>query len=176
MSSHNSIQQLAELLQNHAKPVIRPQRLALSPIYDLDYRMAVIALAFAIHSTKTSEGEHRIDTSRLKLLQFVAQRPSLLPAMNQWASSKKTSTLLRGSSQRLRRGYMGDSTYDQVVEYMIACGILRPEGQYLALGRNGSYVDSIRLASEKESMFTQERFTLAELLRMRVTVAMLEGR
>ena len=44
---------------------------------------------------------------------------------------------------------MGDSTYDQVVEYMIACGILRPEGQYLALGRNGSYVDSIRLASEK---------------------------
>jgi len=175
MSSPTSIQQLAALLQDYAKPVIRPQRLALSPIYDLDYRMAVAALAFAIHSTKTTDGERRIDTSRLKLLQFVAQRPALLPAMGQWATSKKTSPLLRGSSQRLRRGYMGDSTYDQVIEYMVACGIVRRESQYLALDRNGSYIDSINVASGKEGMFVQERFVLEELLRVRVTVAMLEG-
>lgn len=176
MPSPTSIQQLADLLQDHAKPVIRPQRLAPSPIYDLDYRMAVIALSFATHSTKTTDAQSRIDAARLKLLQFVAQRPALLPAMKQWAASKKEPSLLLGSSQRLRRGYMGDSTYDQVVEYMIACGVFRSDGQFLVLDRNGSYVDFITGAADKEGMFVQERFVLGELLTMRVTVAMLEGR
>ena len=82
-----------------------PSGLAPSPIYDLDYRMAVLALAIRIHGTPTADASLRIDSARLKLLQFVAQRPGLMPVVTRWATKGASKDSLLGSSQRLRRGY-----------------------------------------------------------------------
>jgi hypothetical protein len=175
MAEQSSVSQLVELLGGHAKPIIRPQRLAPATIYDIDYRMAVVALTIQKHGTKTDDGELRIDAARLKLFQFIAQRPNMLPAMRDWAKSKHVSGLLRDSSQRLRRGYLGDSTHDQVVEYMVACKILRIEGRNFISDKSSQYIAAIVSVSESENMFATERSALQELAGFRVTNAMLEG-
>ena len=167
--------QLAELLGGHARPVIRPQRLAPATIYDLDYRMAVIALTIWKLGTETDEGDLKIDSARLKLFQFVAQRPTMLPAMGEWAKSKHASGLLRDSSQRLRRGYLGDSTHDQVIEYMIACKSLRAEGRNFIAKKSDKYIGGIVAEAESQEMFVTERLALQELGALRVTNTMMEG-
>lgn len=175
MAQVSKLAQLADLLAGHAKPVIRPQRLAPATIYDIDYRMAVVALTIRRHGTKTTEGTTRIDVARLKLLQFIAQRPNMVPAMREWAVSKNASGLLRDSPQRLRRGYIGDSTHDQAVEYMIACRILRPDGRYLVEEKNSTYIGEVHNVAIKNNMFESERMVLEELSQIRITNAMLEG-
>jgi hypothetical protein len=175
VAERSPVSQLAELLGGHAKPVIRPQRLAPATTYDIDYRMAVIALTIQKHGAETDEGELRIDSARLKLFQFVAQRPNMLPAMREWARSKHASGLLRDSSQRLRRGYLCDSTHDQVVEFMMACKILRADGRNYITEKSSQYIATIAIASETENMFATERAALQELADFRVTNAMLEG-
>ena len=137
--------------------------------------MAVVALTMHRHGTKTTEGALRIDVTRLKLLQFIAQRPNMVAAMREWARSKHPSGLLRDSPQRLRRGYIGDSTHDQVVEYMIACGILRAEGRYLLSRKDSTYIDEVYRAAVNDTMFESERTVLEELSHLRFTNAMLEG-
>jgi len=175
VAEHSSISQLAELLGGHARPVIRPQRLTPATIYDIDYRMAVVALTIHVHGVKTEEGELRIDSARLKLFQFIAQRPNMLHTMKNWVRSKHSSGLLSDSSQRLRRGYLGDSTYDQVVEYMIACKILRADGRNFISERASRYISEVTVVAEEQGMFISERAALQELTRLRVTIAMLEG-
>jgi hypothetical protein len=175
MPALTSVQQLAELLTDYARPVIRPQRLSPSPIYDLDYRMAVLALVIRIHATSAGDGLQRIDSARLKLLQFVAQRPVLMPEVARWASKGASKDSLLGSSQRLRRGYMGDSTYDHVVDFMTAYGIVRWDGKYLTSASSNSYISSVFEASENSGMFASERAVLLELKGLRITNAMLEG-
>ena len=175
MAEPSAVSQLAALLGGHAKPVIRPQRLAPATIYDIDYRMAVVALTIHAHGAKTDDGELRIDSARLKLFQFIAQRPNMIPAMNEWARSKHASGLLRDSSQRLRRGYLGDGTYDQVVEYMMACKIIRVEGRSFISEKPSQYISEIAAATEAQDMFVSERTVLQELAKLRVTNAMLEG-
>ena len=175
MPEPSSISQLAELLGGHAKPVIRPQRLAPATIYDIDYRMAVNALTIKRHGIPTDEGDLRIDSARLKLFQFVAQRPNMLPAMRMWAKDKQVSGLLRDSSQRLRRGYLGDSTHDQVTEFMIACRVLRAEGRHFVTEKTSQYIANIVSTAEAQNLFFSERSALEELAKLRVTNAMLEG-
>lgn len=175
MPTSSSVQQLAELLTNHARPVIRPQRLAPSPIYDLDYRMAVLALVLRIHGAVAEDGSQRIDSARLKLLQFVALHPGLVPVLVSWARKGASRESLLGASQRLRRGYMSDGTYDHVVDFMTANGILRWDGKYMTSSPSNPYISSVFAASEENGMFASERATLLELRSLRITNAMLEG-
>lgn len=175
MVDSSSISQLAELLGGHAKPVIRSHRLAPATTYDIDYRMVIVALTFHAHGTKTTDNVLRIDSARMKLLQFVAQRPNMIRAMREWSQSGHASGLLRDSPQRLRRGYLGDSTHDQVVEYMAACKIIRPNGRYLTEEKTSSYIFDVNSAAIAQDMFASERAVLRELLAIRVTNAMLKG-
>jgi hypothetical protein len=137
--------------------------------------MAVLALAIRIHGTAAADGSLRIDSARLKLLQFVAQRPVLMPVVTRWATKGASKESLLGSSQRLRRGYMGDGTFDHVVDFMIANGIVRWDGKYLAASSSNSYISSVLKASEETGMFASERAMLLELKSLRITNAMLEG-
>jgi hypothetical protein len=175
MENLTAIDKLADLLHDHAKPVVRPQRLAPSPIYDLDYRMTIIALAISIHGKTEADGSLRIESARLKLVQFVAQRPILVRALQRWARSSNGSDFLPGSSERLRRGYTGDSTYDQVVQFMVANGILRWDRKYLITIPGNLFLAHLLESSEREGMFTPERAVLQELKSIRITVSMLEG-
>jgi hypothetical protein len=52
---------IAELLRSgSAQPLIYPERVAPSAVYDLNYRISVIALGFDFHAKSESSGNRRI--------------------------------------------------------------------------------------------------------------------
>lgn len=87
MREPSAIETLSALLQSsHAQPRVRPERLVPSAIYDLDCRVFVIAAAFELHAKGELLTGRRIHATKLKLLQFVAIRPRLLPVIRSWSA------------------------------------------------------------------------------------------
>jgi hypothetical protein len=174
----NPLQLLAELLQSgRANPAISLKRLASSSFYDLQYRMFVIAATFEIHSKQFGLQQRRIGAARLKLLQFVACRPWLMPIVRNWSEAEHDPQTLLHSSQRLRRGFIADSMHDDVVDLLVARNILvrLGTGTHLASGANVDLLAKLHLAGVEQELFSAERRILQELLDVRVTSNMLEG-
>jgi hypothetical protein len=95
MSSRPALKTLSELLQSgHATPSVRTERLVPSAIYDLQYRMFVVAAAFVMHAKGVDPFGSRIQAARLRLLQFVAIRPWLLPVIESWSAARKNEVLV----------------------------------------------------------------------------------
>src|SRR6202049_295348 len=115
----NPLQAIGELLAGHAQPVVAPERLAPSAIYDLQYRMAVTASTFEMHSKPHGMNQRRIHAARLKLLQFVASRPRLLAVLRNWSKAQHDAQLSISTSQRLRRGFLGDQMHEDVVTFLV---------------------------------------------------------
>src|ERR1700723_105642 len=97
---------LANLLNGYAKPIIDLERLAPASTYDVDYRTALIVLTFEMHAKPPAAGERRMRTAELKLMQFIAQRPWLLPNIRQWSQSTRSHQGSLLVPQHLRRGYL----------------------------------------------------------------------
>jgi hypothetical protein len=172
-ASQNPLRLLAELLSGRAKPVINPERFAPSATYDLAYRMAITSLTFRIHAKANGENSTRIAADRLKLYQFLAQRPWLVPTIKSWAESRKDAQLSMLSSDRLRRGYLGDVNHDNVVSYMIARGILKWNGNFLEEGNNSQYIEIIYSEAIERKLFASELAALDSLRSIRITNEML---
>ena len=80
--------QLGDLLAAaNARLSIAPKVPTRSTIYDLDYRVSIIACAMQALSTKGDSGSRQVIANWLKLAQFTAMRPALF---------------VRGLSQALR--------------------------------------------------------------------------
>ena len=91
MANQAPLQTLADLLRgSSAKLLIEPSRFAPSTVYDLEYRLVVVACAFDLHSKAALVKIRRIQAVRLKLMQFVAVRPWLFPVVQDWAASQKS--------------------------------------------------------------------------------------
>jgi hypothetical protein len=172
-TSQNPLRLLAELLSGRAKPVITPERLAASATYDLAYRMAVTSLTFRIHAKAEADAPVRIAADRLKLFQFIAQRPWLVVTIRSWAESRKDAQLSMLSSDRLRRGYLGDVVHDRVVSFMVARGILAWNGKYLVAGSKGVFIEAIYSEATQNQLFTSELRALDSLRSIRITNEML---
>jgi len=70
--------QLGDLLAAaNARLSIAPKVPTRSTIYDLDYRISIIACAMQALSTKGDAGSRQVSASWLKLAQFTAMRPGL---------------------------------------------------------------------------------------------------
>jgi hypothetical protein len=146
--SHSAIVTLSALLEeSHAKPKMRIERLALSGIYDLDYRVFVVAAAFERHAKHAPPIGRRIHATKLKLLQFIAIRPRLLPIIKEWSAAKREEEL-SFTTQDLRRGFLGDQMFDSVVAFLVAI---------------------------ETGLFELERQTIETLSDIKITVRMLEG-
>jgi len=80
MGKNNPLLRLAAMLEaSGARPEVTPERLAPSTVYDLEYRVRIIAMAFQIHAAPDKYSTMpRVQGRRLKLLQFVAIRPWLV--------------------------------------------------------------------------------------------------
>jgi hypothetical protein len=171
----NPIHALANLLSGRAQPIVVPERLAPSAIYDLEYRMSVIAAAFEIHAKPYGvAGQRRVAAVRLKLLQFVACRPWLTAMMREWSGAQHDAQLAMASSQRLRRGFLGDQMHEDVMEFLVARGVFVRIGSHIVSG-NMSFLTDLYSASVERGLFPAERRVLHELLDVQITNAMLEG-
>jgi hypothetical protein len=171
------IQDLVALLQNSAaKPVIVPSRLAPSAIYDVEYRTAVIALVFEKFAKPFGPAGHRrVSSARLKLLQFITLRPWLLSAIQLWSKGVEQEALAFAHSIRIRRGFLSDTAHDDVINYLVACGIFFWQESHLVNGQNGKALHEITDSIEKQDLFASERKVIAELVDVKITNAMLEG-
>ena len=171
----NPLQAIGELLAGRAQPVIAPERLAPSAIYDLQYRMAVIASAFEIHAKPYAFSQRRIHAARLKLLQFIACRPWLLGMLRRWGEAQHDAQLSMATSQRLRRGFLGDQMHEDVVAFLLARGMLIWSGSHIAAGPGADWLRQLHSANIEHGLFSVERDALEKMLNIRITNAMLEG-
>jgi hypothetical protein len=170
----NPLETLRELLTGHAKPVINADRLAPSATYDLDYRLAVIALAFEQFAKPVALGRRRIATARLKLFQFIAQRPWLLPVIKQWGDAQQDAKQSLLAPQRLRRGYVDDRMFNDMIDFLVARGsLVRSESHLTETGTQFSR--EVNTRAHNEGLFQSERATLEALKFVTLTKAMLEG-
>ena len=167
---------LAALLRGRgAQPVFSAVRLAPSAVYDLHYRLVVVACAYEIHAKKDVTGARRIKPAKLKLLQFVAIRPWLLPVVREWSdgpSETQTSLLV---SHGLRRGFLGDTVHEAIIEFSVACGMLVRVGSHLVPGARVGYLIALSVAANREGWFETERQVLDEIKAISITNNMLEG-
>ena len=178
MTNHTTLEALAKLLgEVDAIPVIRPTRFAPSTLYDIDYRLAVVACAFDVHSESNPRGKgRRIRTAALKLLQFVAARPWLLPAVQEWVAVYKDSQRKLLAPHSLRRGFVGDQTHDRIILYLTAQDAFRRDKGFLVESARSAVLLDLVVAIKEANLFEEERRVLGELSGTRLTVKMLEGR
>jgi hypothetical protein len=82
------VRELTELLREvGASPRVRPERIARSTLYDLDYHVALVACVIFITAGDSAATPHRVVAQWMKILQFIAVRPSLLKNFQIWAGT-----------------------------------------------------------------------------------------
>src|SRR6202521_3111514 len=111
MSTNSPLERLAALLATSgAQPDITAERLAPSTVYDLEYRVLIVAMAFQIHAASDKYSSRpRIQSRRLKLLQFIAMRPWLVSVIREWSVSRNNAQRSLDSEEGLRRGFISDT-------------------------------------------------------------------
>ena len=176
MTDQTTVQVLAELLAGvHATPVIQSRRLAPSTFYDVDYRLAIVACAFDMHSKEWCGKARRISAARLRLLQFIATRPRLLPVIQEWSAAGRESQRHLLAPHSLRRGFLGDRTHDKVVSYLTAHNAIGREKGYLVESARTSVLSDLAAGIKTADLFKEERRVLDELSSTTLTLKMLEG-
>jgi hypothetical protein len=163
------------LLAGHATPVVAIERLAPSSYYDLQYRTAIIASAIRCHAKPYAVNSVRIQTARLKLLQFIACRSWLIPMVQRWSDAQHDAQLALLASQRLRRGFLGDSMHDDVTGYLVAMGALTQSGSHVICPAENGLLADLYNAIVEADLFVTERDALDELGHIKITNPMLEG-
>lgn len=165
--------QLGDLLAAaNAQLSIAPKVPTRSTIYDLDYRVSIIACAMQALSTKGDSGSRQVIANWLKLAQFTAMRPALLSHFLEWLDERKQSTL---ASQRWRRGFVGDRTHDSVIDFPCAEGAVRRADDMLISGPRYSMLSDIDEMVRGRDVFRDERFVLEKFAGLRPIKAMLSG-
>jgi hypothetical protein len=168
------VRELAAVLREAgASARVRPERIARSTLYDLDYHVALIASVFFIAARDEAANAYRLVAHWLKILQFIAVRPSLLPDFQIWAGTRRHQNL--DTWQRMPRGYLGDSTHDRTVEMLVAAGMLAREGDALVAGSRFADLKRIYDDLVGRDLLRSERAALVELARARVNKTLLKG-
>jgi hypothetical protein len=168
-SAVDELNELSELLlaaQAHTK--ITRARVSRSTLYDPRYHTAVIACAMRLHGDGAAQ---RILTPWLKLLQFVAARPTLVAPFFEYAKSRRNGDLQSWS--RMPRGYLGDETHDDVVDFLVASGVLRKAGDWIETSTRYELLVQLAERIEADGLFAGERRILERLREVRVTKALL---
>lgn len=173
-SDSDPVLELAVVLQEAgASPRVRLERIARSTLYDLDYHIALIACVFFVTVGDESIRPHRLVAHWLKILQFIAVRPSLLSDFQIWAGTRRRQEL--DTWQKMPRGYLGDTTHDRTVELLVAGGVLAREGDELIPGNRFADLRIIYNDLAGNDLLKSERATLRELTHAQVNKTLLRG-
>jgi hypothetical protein len=177
MPTYSPLERLAALLAaSGAQPDITPERLAPSTVYDLEYRVHIVAMAFQIHASSDKYSSRpRIQNRRLKLLQFIAMRPWLVSVIREWSLSRHNRQRSLDSEEGLRRGFISDTMHDGVLDFLVAAGALRREELFVVPGTNSSVILDLYSEALERSLFRAELNALHQLKAIVVTTEMLEG-
>jgi hypothetical protein len=176
-SNKGPLERLAGLLASSgAEPYINPERSVPSTIYDLEYRVLIVAMAFQTHAaTDQYSNRPRIQGRRLKLVQFIAMRPWLVPVIREWSLSRHDAQRSLDSEESLRHGFISDTMHDQVMDFLIAAGALRREDLFVVPGTKASIMFDLCSEARAADLFRGELSALHELKDIRITNDMLEG-
>ena len=173
-SESDPVKELAELLREvGASARVRPERIARSTLYDLDYHVALIACVFFITAGDELARPHSVVAHWLKILQFITVRPSLLPDFQMWAGTRRQQNL--DTWQMMPRGYLGDKTHDRTVELLVAGGVLARDGDKLVASSRIADLRRIYDDIVGRNLLCSERSTLLELSHNRVNKTLLKG-
>lgn len=174
LSETDPVRELAlELKEAGASARVRVDRIARSTLYDMDYHIALIACVFfSAHETGTTSS-HCVVAQWMKVLQFIAVRPSLLPDFKIWATSRRHQDL--EAWQKMPRGYLGDSTHDRTVELLVAGGVLARQHDALVAGSRFADLRQLYNSLVSRDLLQSERATLLELSHIRVNKTLLKG-
>lgn len=168
------VRELGALLARvDARPVLVKERIAASTLYDSDYHMVVVACAFTMHAKPDASGRNQMLTSWLKLLQFVAVRPRLLPDLRLWAETRRNADL--ETWRKMPRGYVGDRIHDSVIEFLVAGDVLERDNDRLISGPRADMLEQLYKRTTAADLFPTERQVLASLLAVRPNRTMLGG-
>ena len=173
-SESDPVRELAAVLREaRASARVRPERIVRSTLYDLDYHVALIACVFFITAGDEAASSHRVVAHWLKILQFVAVRPSMLLDFQIWAHTRRNQDL--DTWQKMPRGYLGDSTHDRTVQLLIAGGVLVREGDELVGGSRFAELKRVYENLVNRNLLRSERATLAALAHAAVNKTLLKG-
>jgi len=177
METTSPIARLAALLATSAaEPVITAERQSPSTLYDLDYRVMIVAVAFQMHAAIDRFSPlRRIQNRRLKLFQFVAMRPWLIPIIQNWSANRGESLRLIDGEEGLRKGFITDTMHDKVMEFMAASGALRREEAYVVPGVKPAVLQELQSFAQSNALFETEVAALKDLGSITITNDMLEG-
>jgi hypothetical protein len=177
MANDRPLERLAVLLAaSGAEPDIHPDRLAPSTIYDLEYRVLVVAMSFQMHAGSDRFSAHpRIQGRRLKLLQFIAMRPWLVPVIRGWSESRRDAQRALDYEEGLRRGFISDTMHESVMEFLVASAALRREDVYVVAGARSSVMFDLYSEAQRRALFRSEVDALNQLKAIKITNEMLEG-
>lgn len=177
MANDRPLEKLASLLAaSGAEPELRSGRLAPSTIYDLEYRVLVVAMAFQLHAASDRySARPRIQGRRLKLLQFIAIRPWLVPMVREWSSTRRAAQRAIEFEESLRHGFISDTTFESVMEFLIAASALRREDLFVIPATNSKIIFDLVSEARNLSLFESEFSTLVDLKKIVITNEMLEG-
>lgn len=176
MPVESGISVLSSLLSaSTASPYARPERVAPSTFYDLDYRVCIVACCFEVHAKQDETLYKRLHSAKLKLLQFIAIRSWLLPVVKEWSKSRNDPQRSVWSSQSLRRGFLGDAMHDEVIDYLVAAGLMAKAQNYLTTSHADLRLNTLYAEILSSQLFVVERNTIGELSNLTITNAMLEG-
>ena len=168
------VQELAELLrESGAKPRVSPDRVVRSTLYDLDYHIALIACVVFIASDRRTDGTRRVVAHWLKILQFIAVRPSLLPDFLRWARARRRPDL--DTWQKMPRGYLGDRTHDRTVELLVATKVLHRTADALVGGDNFVRLEALYRDIVARNLLISERDALQTMSTIPVNRTLLSG-
>ena len=177
MLNDRPLERLASLLAaSGAEPDLNPGRLAPSTIYDLEYRVLVVAMAFQMHAaTDRFSSRPRIQGRRLKLLQFIAMRPWLVPVIREWSASRRDAQRSLDSEEGLRRGFISDTMHESVMDFLVAAGALRRDDLFVVPGTRSSVIFDLYSEALNRTLFDSEVAALDQLKTIVITNEMLEG-
>lgn len=165
----DAVDELTQLLvAAQARTRLNRGRLTRSTLYDTRYHTAIIACALDARGEGPS---HRLLTPWLKLLQFLAARPTLVDRFFDYVRDRRENSF--ASWAQMPRGYLGDQTHDGVVDLLVAGSILRKSGDYVEASTRYSVLEELARRIEKDDLFIGERAIIARLGEVKVTKALL---
>lgn len=171
----NPLESLADLLTKAGlAPVVAKDGIVPSTVYDLQYRIAIIACAFMIseHSLGPSR---RLRAGELKLVQFVAVRPWLIEVLRSWSGAQKKTQQELFPVERLRRGFLSDTMHDDTMQMLVALRVIRRVDNHVLRGERFDFMQNIYQRVSDDGLFRRERETLQMLSDISITERMLEG-
>jgi hypothetical protein len=171
----NRAQVLATLLQEAgARPRVSPERVVRSTLYDLDYHIAIVACVFFTNAEQRTDNTRSIVAQWLRILQFVAVRPALLPDFLQWAKERRNPDL--NTWQKMPRGYLGDRTHERTIEWLVAGEVLYRAADSLIGGERFNMLRGLYERIVANRLFASERLTLRALASVPVNKTLLRGK